>query len=68
MRSSKNHTTQIPKKIQTLRLFYFNNAFTNITIKRKMQKSFPKLGVYFFSKHIGKKRQLKHVEAVIKSV
>ena len=33
-----------------------------------MQKSFPKLGVYFFSKHIGKKRQLKDVEAVIKSV
>ena len=59
MRSSKNHTTQIPKKIQTLRLFYFNNAFTNITIKRKMQKSFAKLDIYFFSKHIGKKKTTK---------
>ena len=59
MRSSKNHTTQIPKKIQTLRLFYFNNAFTNITIKRKMQKSFAELDIYFFSKHIGKKKTTK---------
>ena len=59
MRSSKNHTTQIPKKIQTLRLFYFNNAFTNITIKRKMQKSFAELDIYFFFKHIGKKKTTK---------
>ena len=61
MPSFKIHTIQIPRKIRILRFFYFNNAFADITINRKMkmQKYFTKLDMYFFSKHIEKKNVTK---------
>ena len=51
----KNHTIQIPRKIQILRYFNLNNVFTDITMKIQPNENakiymFGK-DIYFFSTH-----------------